>query len=155
MAQSGDGAGYRAAFSAEKSSIAPASTWLQDCCRQAEVPQDALDRLDICLNEVMANIVSHGGPKAVAHPVEITLTFSDQPPSRTANLVIADAGVAFDPTSASQRPQAQSLADAQPGGLGVIMLNSNADKLLYSYSNGLNTLAITVCWPLGVDNVVE
>ncbi len=147
MTRSGDSAAYRAAFSAESSSVAVASQWLQDVCRENGVPQEALERLDICLNEVLANIVSHGGPNTRSHPLELELVFRELTSASAADLTISDMGFAFDPTLALPRPLTVSLADAQPGGLGIIMLRNNADALSYQHANGLNRLTIFIRWP--------
>lgn len=147
MTQPGEIADYRAAFSAERSSVAGASQWLQDICREGGVPQEALDRLDICLNEVMANIVSHGGTGVKSHPLRLELVFREFDSSPAADLTISDAGVVFDPTVTRLRPLSASLEEAQPGGLGIIMLRDNADALDYQHINGLNRLTISVRWP--------
>jgi anti-sigma regulatory factor (Ser/Thr protein kinase) len=61
---------------------------------------------------------------------------------------MSDRGVPFDATRCQVRPAAGTLADAQPGGLGVVMLRANADDLAYSYHEDENRLGITVRWQL-------
>jgi anti-sigma regulatory factor (Ser/Thr protein kinase) len=147
VTRSGDSADYRAAFSAERTSVAVASQWLQDVCCENGVPQEALERLDICLNEALANIVSHGGPNTRSQPVDLELVFRELTSASIADLTISDVGFAFDPTLALPRPLTASLEEAQPGGLGIIMLRNNADALSYQHADGLNRLTISVRWP--------
>lgn len=148
MRQSGESAEYREAFVAERSSVARASQWLREVCQNNGVPKGALDRLDICLNEVLANIVGHGGSDIKSHPLRLELVFRAFDSSVMADLTIWDAGVVFDPTVAQPRPRSASLDEAQPGGLGILMLQENADKLAYRRVNGLNRLSISVCWSI-------
>ncbi|MBC7918591.1 MAG: ATP-binding protein [Rhodoferax sp.] len=142
--QSSDSKIFRLSISAERSSIAAASSWLQDICSGCDVSHDEINRLDICLNEVLANIVSHGGVGATERPIELKLTLHDKDGFRIVELKLTDAGLAFDPTSNAPQPSATSLTNAQPGGLGVVMLRANADKLDYQYVEGLNNLTIAV-----------
>jgi hypothetical protein len=53
-------------------------------------------------------------------------------------LSIADSGSPFDPTSAAPKARAASLADATPGGLGLVMMRENANRLVYRRSGGRN-----------------
>ena len=66
----------------------------------------------------------------------------------TAELSVADAGVAFDPSTypPEQTARPASLAEATPGGLGLLMIRSFSDDLSYRRSEGSNHLTITVSW---------
>lgn len=146
MVASGTASTIQYAFAASVSQIGPAANWVSQACKGLEVSEEAIARLDICVNEVLANILSHGGPGVLAAPVRIQLCVEQGLEGCAATITISDSGVPFDATLSAVRPPASSLADAQPGGLGVIMLRANADDLLYSYHAGENRLEITVRW---------
>jgi|JI10StandDraft_1071094.scaffolds.fasta_scaffold04816_3 serine/threonine-protein kinase RsbW len=146
MAATGTASTVEHAFAASVSQIEPAASWVSQACKGLEVSEDAIGRLDICVNEVLANILSHGGSGALAAPIRMQLCVEQGLEDGAATLTISDSGVPFDATRCAVRPAAGTLADAQPGGLGVIMLRANADDLLYSYHEGENRLEITVRW---------
>lgn len=110
------------------------------------LPSDEVMRLDLCLNEVFANVLSHGGASALLNPVELELTTSTFDGAPAAELLIRDAGVEFDPTQASIQPGPKKLMDAQPGGLGLIMMRSNCDAMTYCRTKDRNELRLSVHW---------
>ena len=62
------------------------------------------------------------------------------------SVTVSDGGARYDPLSAPVRPRPRTLSEAEPGGLGLIMLRQFADALDYSYSEGQNHLTICVRW---------
>lgn len=123
-----------------------ASAWLADAGRERDVPVAQIERLDVCLNEVLANIVAHGGAAALAAPIRLRLAACDDAGAREARLTISDAGVAFDPLAHCPKPRPASLAEAEPGGLGVLMLRIFADTFGYCHDEGRNHLTLGVRW---------
>lgn len=105
-----------------------------------------MNRLDLCLNEAMANVTSHGEPQVHLRPIELALVLRQTEDVAAVELTMVDAGLPFDPTVATSRPRVHSLTEAEPGGLGIVMLRSNADALHYVHAAGLNTLTISVFW---------
>lgn len=126
--------------------VRQASQWLEEAATQHGVPQAQIMRLDLCLNEALANVMAHGGAAAMLVPVELELSVQPSPKASSAQLLIRDAGVAFDPTVAASRARPQSLLDAEPGGLGLVMMRSNCDDMAYQRLHGRNELALTVRW---------
>ena len=123
-----------------------ASTWLGQACLERKVPADQFHRLDVCLNEVLANIIAYGGAQALECPIGLRLEVHRHQGGSEANLTVCDSGTAFDPLASAPRPRPQSLADAEPGGLGLVMIRSIADKLSYGHSEGRNRLRMDVSW---------
>lgn len=105
-------------------------------------------RLDHCLDEALANVITHGGPDALAAPVRVQFGVRRSQGICTAELLVADAGVAFDPSTfpPGPTPRPASLAEARPGGLGLLMIRKFSDDLSYRRSEGRNHLTITVSW---------
>jgi serine/threonine-protein kinase RsbW len=125
-----------------------ASVWLASVALAQKVPREQIVRLDHCLDEALANVIAHGGPTALASPVRLQFGVRRSQGTCTAELVVADAGVAFDPSSypPEPAPKPASLAEAKAEGLGLVMIRSFSDDLSYRRSEGHNHLTITVSW---------
>jgi serine/threonine-protein kinase RsbW len=125
-----------------------ASVWLESAALARKVPPEQIVRLDHCLDEALANVVTHGGPTALACPVQLQFGVRRSQGTCTAELSVADAGIAFDPSTfpPEPTPRPASLAEAKPGGLGLLMIRNFADDLSYRRSEGRNHLTITVSW---------
>ena len=115
-----------------------ASAWLEAQAVAWGIPDDILPRLDLCVNEVIANCVSHGGPEVTNAPLALQLALASSHTQTLVTLSVADSGRAFDPTSAPPRTPAASLADATPGGLGLVMMRDSASRLAYRRMGGRN-----------------
>jgi anti-sigma regulatory factor (Ser/Thr protein kinase) len=127
-----------------------ASEWLVQACSRREMPTDQLARLDLCLNEALANVIAHGGAAAQSEPLILVLRFTPQtaPVSNSveAKLTVSDAGQAFNPLTAESKPRPQTLAEANLGGLGVTMMQTFSDTIDYDYLDGRNHLSFGVRW---------
>ena len=132
------------AISPDPKEFRTASSWLHTICAKHGVSRSAIDRLDLCLNEALANILAHGGASALQHPISLSVEFLQSPEIINVSVSITDRGAPFDPTATASKQLPQSLEEADPGGLGLIMIRSNADQLAYSYINGANELRFTV-----------
>jgi anti-sigma regulatory factor (Ser/Thr protein kinase) len=129
-------------INAESADARRASAWLERNGIASGVPADQITRLDHCVDEVLANIVAHGGPGARRCAVHLELVVRHG----EARVTITDAGIAFNPVAAPPGARPASLAEAQPGGLGLSMLRSYSDHLAYRREAGRNQLTLTVRW---------
>nr|WP_315252150.1 ATP-binding protein [uncultured Duganella sp.] len=129
------------ALSAHTSELRRAAAWLQAEAGARAVPDEDIGRLDLCLHEALANVIDHGGLAADA-PVQLRLQVGEG----SATLTLDDGGMPYDPTQAAMAARPLTLEDTEPGGLGVVMLRSQADQLDYAYRDGRNHLHITVRW---------
>jgi anti-sigma regulatory factor (Ser/Thr protein kinase) len=103
-------------------------------------------RIDLLVEEVLMNVVLHGfadSPSADPHSTPAVDFTVDVQPERV-QLGFSDGGKPFDPTTAAPRPPPASLADAEPGGLGLPLLLRFADSLDYRREGGRNHLTITL-----------
>jgi anti-sigma regulatory factor (Ser/Thr protein kinase) len=123
-----------------------ASDWLACAGNELGVPADQIHRLDLCLNEALANIITHGGATALAFPIRLLFDVCHGQNTSEATVTVSDAGAAFDPVAAPLKPQAGTLAEAEPGGLGLLMIRSFVDQLNYRYNDGRNHLIFSVRW---------
>jgi len=123
---------------AQLSVLRQVSAWLESQAIAWCIPDDVLPRLDLCLNEVIANCVTHGGPEVRDAPLTLQLSIASSHDQTLVTLSVADSGQAFDPTSAAPKARPASLADATPGGLGLVMMRQNASRLVYRRTSGRN-----------------
>ena len=123
-----------------------ASDWLDAACRKHEVPEEHVERLLLCLNEVLANVIVHGGSAARSAPVKLMLETSVEEGGGMAGVTVSDAGIAFDPRSVAPRTLPKSLDEASVGGLGLVMVRRCSDWLDYRNEQGRNHLTFGARW---------
>jgi serine/threonine-protein kinase RsbW len=135
---------------AEAAEVRRASSWLEAAALKQHLPAEQIARLDLCLNEALANILAHGGPSARLSEVLLHFRVHQESGVHEAEVTVSDTGVAFDPLAYRPGPRADSLEKIEPGGLGLIMMREAADDLGYLRSEGRNLLTVTVRWSKAV-----
>ncbi len=126
--------------------VGEASIWARTLAAQYAIPADRCDHLDLCVNELVGNVVEHayrGGPGEIG----LTLVFAP----RATTLTVTDAGPPFDPLDLAAPVRPASLDDASIGGLGVHLVRRFADACRYERRQCRNHF--TVC--LGDDAIVS
>jgi anti-sigma regulatory factor (Ser/Thr protein kinase) len=136
------------AIVAKADEVRRASDWLHAACRRHEVPEALVERLVLCLNEVLANVIVHGGATALAAPVRLMLETRVDDGRGQAGVTVSDAGAAFDPLSIPERTLPKTLEDASFGGLGLVMIRRCSDWLDYRNEDGHNRLTFGARWSL-------
>ncbi|MFN7221458.1 MAG: ATP-binding protein [Burkholderiales bacterium] len=126
--------------------IRVASTWLERVASAQHVPPAQVGRLDLCLNEALANVLAYGGDAALTSKVQIEFGSLYTASNKEAFVIVSDRGVAFDPLHAPIKPRPTSLETAEPGGHGLLMLRQFSDRLAYDYVDGRNRLTFAVSW---------
>lgn len=130
--------------------IRRSSGWLTSSCLNRGVPHEQIGRLELCLNEVLANLIDHGSVESLAAPVDLALDVGESEGKGIATLTIIDACRPFDPLLHQAGPRPGSLQQAEPGGLGLLLLQNFSDELSYRRLDDSNELKISVCWPARV-----
>ena len=64
-----------------------------------------------------------------------------------AHVEVRDAGIPFDPTGAPEHIPAKTLAEAQPGGLGLLLIRRCSDWMSYRREGGRNHFVFGARWP--------
>jgi serine/threonine-protein kinase RsbW len=80
--------------------------------------------VELAFEEIAINIVRHGAPNG---EVEATVAFDNH----EVVLTFDDDGVAFDPLLRPDPELPSSIEDAQPGGLGILLVKKRATRLAY------------------------
>lgn len=123
-------------FANDAREIRRMSEWWLAWTAANAVPQAVRDRGELCLNEAAANVVQH-------NTVAKTITTTLERENGIVTIVITDDGAAFDPSAQSRRSPPETLEEAEPGGLGLHILDSYADAVSYERVGGINVLTLT------------
>ncbi len=126
--------------------ISAASAWLTEQCEVHRVPAAQQARLDLCLNEALANVIFHGGDALSAARIRIQFHADLGSTRCDAAVTVSDPGKPFDPLHAPIKPRPTSLETAEPGGHGLLMLRKFSDRLEYYYADAQNHLTFAVRW---------
>ncbi len=135
------------AIDANGEEVRRASEWIAAVLHDRAVPGPVADKVVLCLNEVLANVITHGGPSARAAPIRLMLEVGSGEDGPRASVTVSDAGRAFDPTTVPQAPLPKSLDEAVPGGRGLRIIRRCSDWLGYRHEGGLNHLTFGARWP--------
>ncbi len=146
MTASAVGPSTELAIKAVAGDVRRASAWLGQIGDARGVPADQIARLDLCLNEALANVISHGGHQALVVPVLLRMEVNNAEDLCQASVTVIDSGPAFDSASAPMGARPTTLEDAVPGGLGRLMILNFSDDLVYRHVDGCNELTFSVRW---------
>ncbi len=107
--------------------IADIERWLET----AQVPPAEAARLMIAFDEILSNVVHHGGGA-----LSVAVALDD----RTLTATIEDDGPAFDPLARAAPDTDLDLDDRAVGGLGIHLVREMMDDIAYSRDDGRNRL---------------
>src|SRR5262249_46953319 len=125
-------------FKGSLSELAAAANWVESIATHLHLPRSQVFAIQVCLEELMSNIVRHGNPAQhssdprsldTANPFLISVAlkaFEDR-----ITLTVEDNGVPFNVAEAPTKGIDQPLHEVQPGGLGIHLIKSFADDLQY------------------------
>ena len=118
--------------SPDAAGVARASDWLRTICAQAGLPPALVERADLCLSELLANLAEHAGSAAGDITVRLDLAADGL------QLRVEDHGPPFDPLQHRREAPPGSLATARIGGLGIHLVRSFANEIRHERTNGRN-----------------
>jgi anti-sigma regulatory factor (Ser/Thr protein kinase) len=121
------------------SEVALFNTWFDERCAESGLDGTLRADLKLCLNEVLANLISYAFKSTPRPWIQIRL---DLRPHRAVARII-DNGAYFD-LRTWQPQEDRDLATAAPGGFGIALTKERASKIRYARFFGLNRLKI-VC----------
>ena len=124
--------------------LARAGAWLAEWTAARRLPAAVVFAMRLCLEEVLANIVGHGFAGG-EHAIVVDLRCD----ADEAVLTVTDDGRPFNPIRTAAPVQAVGLAEAEPGGRGLILLNRYASRLAYGRDDGRNRLDLGFALPGG------
>jgi serine/threonine-protein kinase RsbW len=113
------------------------STWWREWAGMSGLSADARDRGELCLNEAVANIITHGGTSR-----SIAVTFERK--TDAVQMTIADDGKPFNPVTYPEADLPTTLNEASPGGRGIKILRRSASAMAYQRVDGWNALTLSL-----------
>jgi anti-sigma regulatory factor (Ser/Thr protein kinase) len=128
-------------IAAESSCLREATQFVRAGAREAKLPEERIEELDLLLEEAVINVCRYAYPPD--KPGSLTLSYSIPMPGKF-NLEIADQGAEFDPLAAVAPDVTLGLEDRPIGGLGIFLLREFASSISYRREDGWNRLTIGV-----------
>jgi anti-sigma regulatory factor (Ser/Thr protein kinase) len=119
--------------------IPPLIEWVEQRCQEAGVGSALIFKMMLAIEEAAINVVSYGFAEVPPpHRIRVRLDIAE---ARCAAELI-DNGRPFDPSAAPPPDVAEPLEEREPGGLGIHLLRTMADRIEYRRENGENRLRI-------------
>jgi sigma-B regulation protein RsbU (phosphoserine phosphatase) len=112
---------------------------LKDFAERAGLPEELRNDVMVIVDEVLSNVVQHGGKAREQVELEIRLSIED----RALVLRFADSGTPFDPLSAAAPAPELAASERPPGGFGIHLVKALTDSQRYARENGRNVLVLT------------
>ena len=94
--------------------------------------------INVCLDELFTNVVSYGFEDELEHPITFSLSLEND----MLNIRIEDDGVPFNPLERKEKKLPPDVADAEIGGLGILITKKLMDDIGYLREGGKNKLTL-------------
>ncbi len=98
-------------------------------------------RINVVLDEVLSNIISHGYDDTEGHQITIELDLG----SDRLDVVVTDDGPAFDPLSQPAPDTTTDLENMKISGMGIQILRQLTDEVSYRHCAHQNILTLSFC----------
>jgi serine/threonine-protein kinase RsbW len=98
------------------------------------VPNQAINDLNLCLDEILNNTISYGYDDSDPHCIRVTLTLADG----VVTAEIVDDGKPFDPRQSTPPDRSQTLRERKLGGVGLHFVHALMDGVDYARKKGCN-----------------
>ncbi len=127
---------WRKAFIGTIDDISAAAQWVDTIAAEQQFPEQLVFALQVCLEELLTNIVRHGGAKSSGDlsevpipPLNVEITISTG--AQRVSMTVEDNGKPFDVVNAPAHRIDQPLDEVQPGGLGIQLIRNFASSIAY------------------------
>ena len=124
-------------LAADERTVARVTGWVEHFCEQHRLLRAVTNVVSLSLEEIVSNIVQHGYER---QPGELSIELHYD--GRAFSVVIEDGGKPFDPTRASAPPTGDTLASRREGGLGLLLVKSLMDDIIYQRAGAFNRLKL-------------
>jgi serine/threonine-protein kinase RsbW len=118
---------WQRSFGGAISEISSAAGWIDSITAELAVAKSQVFAMQVCLEELMSNIVLHGGK---GEPLTISVAVQALPDRVV--MIVEDDGRAFDLAQAPAKAIDRPLNQLQPGGLGIHLIKNFATSLHYA-----------------------
>lgn len=122
------------------SEIARVPPWIEKLAARHGIPSRIRFAMDLCLEEILSNIVRHGYGSEPNHALVIRHRINRE---GSFTLVVEDQAPRFNPLLVSDPPVPHSLEEVSGGGHGIHLLKQFADAIDYEPMSNGNRITIT------------
>lgn len=127
-----------AVFENRNAELRRMSAWFREFARDTGMPEKRVFDVELCLNELMANVIRHAYDDEEPRRLVVTL---EHAPGRL-RAVLEDDGRPFDPTSAPAPSPLVALPSDRTGGWGIPIVRAFASEVLYERRDGRNRVSV-------------
>lgn len=120
--------------------LARVASWLEQMARHYQLPERTVFKLDLVLDEALANIISYAYEDQLSH--EIVIGLEDK--GDHVILEINDDGMAFNPFADGSFLESSPLESASITGRGIHLINSFTDGQEYQRIDHTNLMRISI-----------
>ena len=114
------------------------TVYLETVAAKWHLAQTTVLQLNLILDELFTNIVTHGFKDDLEHDIAIHMEKRE----RNLQVTIIDDGCFFDPANAADPEINIPLVEKEVGGLGVFLARQYADDLRYERQKGKNIVTL-------------
>lgn len=127
---------WHKAFVGTIDGISAAAQWVDTIAAEQQFPDQLVFALQVCLEELLTNVVRHGGAKSSGDlsevpvpPLNVEISISTG--AQRVSMTVEDDGKPFDVVNAPAHRIDQPLDELQPGGLGIQLIKNFASSIAY------------------------
>ncbi len=120
------------------SEIPRVAQWVDALAAEQHLPADVVYDVQLALEEILTNVITHGYPDDRVHHISIRLNLGEG----TVTAEIVDDGRPFNPLEAPRPDLSASLRDRSVGGLGIHFVRELMDGVEYSRVQGRNRVVV-------------
>jgi serine/threonine-protein kinase RsbW len=131
--------GERMHLKSQISELAQIPPWIERLASQFSIPESTQFAMNLCLEEVVSNIVLHGYAGKPDCPIHIQFT---RPREGYFVFVVEDEAPPFNTADSPPLPPINPLDDSHIGGQGIRLLRQFADALEYQATPNGNRLSV-------------
>ena len=125
-------------FRNDDAELRPLSEWFREFARDNGIAQTRAVDFELCLNELVTNIIHYAYADRGKHEIRIALEREGEELRAT----VEDDGRPFNPLEKEPPAIPESLEDAGVGGWGIPIVRAFADDLSYERRDGRNRFTI-------------
>jgi anti-sigma regulatory factor (Ser/Thr protein kinase) len=118
--------------------ISAADAWIEEVGQGWGIAERTTFGARVCVAEIAANVLEHGGARAEDAQFGVTLWRRDT----GLDVEIFDSGQPFDPTTVPEHSLSDAIESAHIGRLGLRLVRSYASEVTYRYEGGCNCLTL-------------
>lgn len=112
-------------------------------CQEQSIPSEISGRLQLVLDELLVNVVSHGSGSSQQQPT-IRLLLRHLPEDQLLVVEIRDDGIPFNPFALAEPDTDLSIEERELGGLGIFLVRALARTFSYSHEAPWNTVLLEI-----------